>query len=259
PLGPGRPADRRVVAAFQHGRGGGQVPHVQLRARPDPTVYLLGGPDRRGGPEHRDPRGRSDHGPAPPLRPPAASRRSSPRRALVASGFVRSAPFALFLLLGASLWVFYEDPGLRSDRVFARFIVTYLPTGVLGLVLAAVFSSAMGTLAGSLNSAASAMVNDLYKPLTGRTDERHLLRLSRALTVVWGVVLMSCAFAATHLKDSVVSNALAIASFVTGILLGLFLLGILTRRVGQAAALVGMIAGVVAVSSVKFGTEVAWP
>jgi SSS family transporter len=179
--------------------------------------------------------------------------------ALVASGFVVFAQFALFLFLGASLWAFYEDPALRSDRVFARFIVTYLPTGVLGLVLAAVFSSAMGTLAGSLNSAASAMVNDLYKPLTGRTDERHLMRLSRALTVVWGGVLMSCAFAATHLKDSVVSNALAIASFVTGILLGLFLLGILTRRVGQAAALVGMIAGVVAVSSVKFGTDVAWP
>jgi SSS family solute:Na+ symporter len=56
-----------------------------------------------------------------------------------------------------------------------------------------------------------------------------------------------------------VNNALAIASFVTGILLGLFLLGILTRRVGQSAALVGMLAGVSVVSFAKFATPLAWP
>jgi hypothetical protein len=57
----------------------------------------------------------------------------------------------------------------------------------------------------------------------------------------------------------VVSNALAIASFTTGILLGLFLLGILTRRVGQPAALAGLAAGVAAVTYAKFGTPLAWP
>ena len=65
------------------------------------------------------------------------------------------------------------------------------------------------------------------------------------MTAVWGLVLMAVALGATRLQDNVVNNALAIASFVTGILLGLFLLGILTRRVGQSAALVGMLAGVV--------------
>jgi Na+/proline symporter len=64
---------------------------------------------------------------------------------------------------------------------------------------------------------------------------------------------------ATHLQDSVVNNALAIASFVTGIILGLFLLAILTRRVGQTAALIGMLAGLAAVSYAKFGTDLAWP
>ena len=63
---------------------------------------------------------------------------------------------------------------------FTYFIVHYLPTGVLGLVIAAIFSAAMGTLAGSLNSSASTIVNDLYRPFTGRTDERHLMRVSRA-------------------------------------------------------------------------------
>ena len=136
-------------------------------------------------------------------------------------------------------------PTISSDETFTYFIVHYLPTGVLGLVIAAIFSAAMGTLAGSLNASASTIVNDLYRPFTGQNDERHLVRVSRAVTVVWGCVLSAVAFGARRLEDNVVNNALAIASFVSGILLGLFLLGILTRRVGQSAALVGVLAGTV--------------
>ena len=142
---------------------------------------------------------------------------------------------------------------------FTYFIVHYLPTGVLGLVIAAIFSAAMGTLAGSLNSSASTIVNDLYRPFTGRNDERHLMRISRAMTVLWGGVLAAVAFGASYLEDNVVNNALAIAGFVSGILLGLFLLGILTRRVGQTAALSGVLAGLSAVSFAKFGTSLAFP
>ena len=93
------------------------------------------------------------------------------------------AQFGLFLFIGASLWVFYQvfPPSAvmaRSrDDVFTYFIIHYLPTGVLGLVIAAIFSAAMGTLAGSLNSSASTIVNDLYRPFTGRNDERHLMRV----------------------------------------------------------------------------------
>jgi SSS family solute:Na+ symporter len=184
--------------------------------------------------------------------------------ALVASGFVILAQFALFLFIGVSLWVFYgvfpvADTMIRSDERFTYFIIHYLPTGVLGLVIAAIFSAAMGTLAGSLNSSASTIVNDLYRPFTGQSDEQHLLRTGRVMTVVWGVVLSAVAFGARHLEDNVVNNALAIASFVSGILLGLFLLGILTSRVGQSAALVGVLAGLTAVSFAKFGTPLAWP
>jgi Na+/proline symporter len=188
--------------------------------------------------------------------------------ALVSSGFIIMAQFAFFLLIGVSLWVFYgvfppsEGVGSAgvagSDQVFTYFIVHYLPTGVLGLVIAAIFSAAMGTLAGSLNSAASTIVNDLYRPVTGSSDERHLLRVSRAMTVVWGVLLAVVAFGARHLEDNVVNNALAIAGLVSGILLGLFLLGILTRRVGQKAAMVGVLAGAVAVTVAKF-TSLAFP
>jgi SSS family solute:Na+ symporter len=184
--------------------------------------------------------------------------------ALVASGFVILAQFSLFLFIGASLWVFYQAfppsrPIVRSDERFTYFIVHYLPTGVLGLVIAAIFSAAMGTLAGSLNAAASTIVNDLYRPLTGQQDERHLVRVARAMTVVWGGVLAAVAIGATHLKDNVVNNALAIASVGFGVLLGLFLLGFFTRRVGERAALAGVITGIVIVLLTKFTTPLAWP
>ena len=189
----------------------------------------------------------------------------------MASGFLILAQFAFFLLIGVSLWVFYREfpPSTgagtagtgfaRSDEAFSYFIVHYMPTGLLGLVVASVFSASMGTLAGSLNASASSIVNDLYRPVTGRDDERHLMRVSRAMTVVWGLVLAAVAFGARLLEDNVVNSALAIAGLVSGILLGLFLLGILTRRVGQTAALAGVLAGIAAVLYAKFGTRLAFP
>jgi SSS family transporter len=185
--------------------------------------------------------------------------------ALIASGFVILAQFSLFLFIGASLWVFYQvippmsPVELHQDQAFAYFIVHHLPVGVSGLVIAAIFAAAMGTLASSLNASASSTVNDLYRPLVPKADEAHLVRVSKGMTALWGVVKMGVAYGATALKGSVVANALAIASFVTGIILGLFLLGILTRRVGQSAALIGLLAGVAAVTYVKFATPLAWP
>ena len=79
------------------------------------------------------------------------------------------------------------------------------------------------------------------------------------MTVLWGGVLTAVAFGARRLEDNVVNNALAIASFVSGILLGVFLLGVLTSRVRQPAALAGVLAGISAVTYAKFGTTLAWP
>jgi SSS family solute:Na+ symporter len=183
--------------------------------------------------------------------------------ALIASGFVIFAQFSLFLLIGAGLSVLFQvkppSPPPRADGEFILFIRQDMPAGLVGLVVAAIFSAAMSTLSGSLNASASATVNDLVRPVVPDADERQLLRLSKRLTVVWGLAQMGVALGATGLKDNVVNNALAIASFVTGIILGLFLLGILTTRVGQGSALAGLVAGITAVALVKFATPVAWP
>ena len=158
--------------------------------------------------------------------------------ALVASGLVVFAQFALFLLIGVALWVFHQDqppavPPAR-DAEFSSFIVHELPTGLLGLVVAAIFSAAMSTLSGSLNASASATVNDLYRPLNPGASEAHLLRMSKAMTAAWGLAQMGVALATIGLQKNAVVAALTIASFVTGIILGLFLLAAWTSRVGPA-------------------------
>lgn len=92
-------------------------------------------------------------------------------------------------------------------------------------------------------------------------SEDRLLRLSKVMTVAWGLAQMGIAgVAAAKFQNSpVVEDALAIASFVTGIILGVFLLGILTTTVNQRSALIGMVAGLAAVSYARFGPELIEP
>jgi SSS family transporter len=186
-------------------------------------------------------------------------------RALALSGLVVFAQFAFFLLIGVGLFCYYRAfPPAQAfdhpDRVFARFIVERMPPGVLGLVLGAIFAAAMSTLSSSLTSSATAAVHDFYRPLLRPgASSGHLLNATRAFTIVFGLVQIAVGIAGQWLSESVVSNVLTIAGFTTGIILGVFFLGILTRRVGQKAALAGMSLGLVGMTAVAFATPLAWP
>ena len=130
--------------------------------------------------------------------------------------------------------------------------------GLLGFTLAAVFAAAMSTLSSSLNSSASAAVNDLYLPLRRIDPEsRHALVASRAFTVFFGVVQIVVGIAASGISRNVVGDALAIAGFTAGLLLGVFALGVLTTRVQQPGALAGLLGGLAVMTFVKFGTPIA--
>ena len=182
-------------------------------------------------------------------------------KAVVLSGLVVFAQFTLFLVLGIALAAFYAGQGgavrfSRSDEVFATFIVQQMPVGLVGLMLAAVFSAAMSTLSSSLNSSAGAVVNDFLKNVG---SSRTQLKLSRLLTLVFGVLQIGLAIAAIQLERSVIDNALAIAGFSSGILVGVFALGVLTRHVGQVSAMLGMLEGTLVLCMVKFWTPIAWP
>jgi len=193
------------------------------------------------------------------------------RKALLWSGAVVFAQFALFLLIGAMLYVYYSgyapqeaaaflrDGRIQSDRIFPHFIVQHLPTGAVGLVLAAIFAAAMSTLASSLNSSSAAGMADFYIPATGgRHSDAHYLKVSRLMTAGWGALQMTVAIAAITLSSRVVDEVLGIASFTNGIILGLFLLGTLTTRVGQTSAFAGILVGAAVMLWLKLFTGVSW-
>lgn len=193
------------------------------------------------------------------------------RAALLASGVLVFAQFLLFLVIGSMLFVYYTfhapgeaaaftmDGKVQGDRVFPHFIVTHLPTGIVGLVLAAVFSAAMSTLSSSLNSSAATAVGDFYLPLTRQQrSDRHYLWTARLLTVVWGVLQIGTALLAIRLSKRLVDEVLGIASFTSGLLLGLFFLGTFTTRVRSAAAVVGLLAGLGVMIGAKLGAGISW-
>jgi SSS family solute:Na+ symporter len=190
---------------------------------------------------------------------------SDARKALIASGFVVVAQFALFLLIGVGLFAFYEltPPEVafeRADRVFARFILDEIPTGVLGILLGAIFAAAMSTLSSSLNSCATAATNDIYFPLKGEeVSPEQKLRVIRIFTAVFGLLQIGVGIGGQWLKATVVSSVLGIAAFTTGIVLGVFFLGIFTTRVGQKAALTGLLIGLAGMTWIFFATDLAWP
>ena len=185
--------------------------------------------------------------------------------ALGLSGYVVFLQFAFFLLLGIGLAAFYQAfppaaPFEKGDEVFAHFIVHHLPVGIAGITLAAVFSAAMSTLSSSLNSSAATAANDLYLPLARKgVSDQHVLAVTRGLTVFFGVAQIAVGIGGQFLEESVIGAVLAIAAFTTGIILGLFFLGISNRRVGQPAALCALVVGLVVVTVLKFATSLAWP
>lgn len=186
---------------------------------------------------------------------------------LLASGVVVLLQFLGFLFIGVLLFAFYRPDGLADwatrpaapfdapDQVFAHFIANHLPTGLMGLVVAAILAAAMSS---SLSSIASTAVADLYTPLVPGRGDRHYLNVSRVFTVVAGIVQIGVALVLMGGTRSALDLALAVASLLNGPILGIFLLGAAGVR-GKTIALVSMTVGLAAVTWVWLGTSVAWP
>lgn len=192
----------------------------------------------------------------------AARSEGESRAALLGSWVVIFVQFALFLVIGVCLFVYYRDNGISppevKDRIYPEFIWDHLPRGVAGLVVAAILAASMSNLSAALNSLASTTIMDFYRPLTRiNRPETFYLALARAATVAWGVVLFAVALVARR-WGSVLQAGLSIASIVYGSLLGVFLLGLLTRRTRENAAMAGMVAGLAVMLYVKFYTPIAW-
>jgi SSS family transporter len=189
----------------------------------------------------------------------SARNETESRRALLSSWLVIFFQFSLFLAIGVALFVYYREAHLVAphalDRIYPEFVWRHLPVGVAGLVTAAILAAAMANLSAALNSLASTTVID-FAPIVRATAEGSL-KLARAMTVAWGIVLVAIGMIA-HRWGSVLESGLSIASVTFGLLLGVFLLGVLTRRVREWAAMAGVLAGLAAVLYVRSATPIAW-
>ena len=166
--------------------------------------------------------------------------------ALLSSGVAILFQFSLFLVVGVMLWAFYRVPSAvfgKPDRIYPTFIVTQMPHGISGLLIAAILAAAMSNLSAALNSLSSSSIMDFYVRLRPQSDERTRMRLSRLSTFFWALLLFGLAVLSLHKVGRVVEVGLQIASVAYGALLGVFLLGVLTRRANQPGAMVGMLFG----------------
>jgi solute:Na+ symporter, SSS family len=196
--------------------------------------------------------------------------------ALMTSGAVVLVQFIGFLFIGVLLFAFYKPyamagydaaagafPFVSGDRVFPDFITQKMPSGLAGLVIAAIFAAALSS---SLNSIAATAVNDIYKAFVKDVSDKKLVRIAGILTVVVGIVQIAIAIGLKDVNSSALGLALAVASLINGPILGVFLVGAFLRRAKEVHALTGMIVSIIvmtyillAANKVIAGPIIAWP
>jgi solute:Na+ symporter, SSS family len=166
--------------------------------------------------------------------------------------------FGLFFV-GTALFVFYsEHPekggiGFDSNRIFAKFITEEIPSGLTGLMVGAVLAASMSTVSSVLNSLATVTISDLYQR-PGRREAT--VKLARIVTCGFGLIgTIAACFGGAF--GNVLEASMTISNFFGGSLVGVFLLGMLSRRANALGALAGMAGGLIVVLSVSALAAVA--
>lgn len=176
---------------------------------------------------------------------------------------------AAFFFIGTALFAFYRaqpellppsiDPGRQPDTVFPHFIANELPVGLTGLVIAAIFAAAQSTLSSSLNSCATLILRDGYQRyVRPQAREREAMIVLYGSTLLIGVAGTGVALAMIHARTAL-DAWWTLAGIFSGGMLGLFLLGIVSRRAGNAAAASGVAAGVLAIAWMTLSLSPNWP
>ena len=174
------------------------------------------------------------------------------RLSLILSGLADLPLVMAFLFVGMLLWAFYQEPGKNAP--FAYYIVHELPPGVRGVLIAGIFATAMGSLSTALNALATSFTEDWYRPYI-RTDasQAQIVRAARVSTVVFSILLIligsATAYAKIVLNARIIPIVLGIFGYTYGSLLGVFLVGLLTKRRGsEAGNLFAMMCGFLVVA-----------
>ncbi|MGN1273724.1 MAG: sodium:solute symporter, partial [Thermoguttaceae bacterium] len=169
---------------------------------------------------------------------------------------------AFFLFIGTALFAFYTarpelitDPQLaadiaagKGDGVFPFFIVHQLPVGVTGLLIAAILAAAMSTIGTSMNGCATLTLSDFYTRFFRKNaSQREQMLVLHVGSIAWGLVGMGCALLMIRAKG-ILDAYWLLAGIFSGGMVGLFLLGFLSRSATKAAALTGAIVGILVIT-----------
>lgn len=174
------------------------------------------------------------------------------RLSLILSGIADLPLVMCFLFVGILLWSYYQKPGM--DAPFAHYIVYEMPPGIRGLLVAGLFATAMGSLSTALNALATSFVEDWYRPYLNRNaSPEHVVRAARRTTVVFSILLIVIgaltAYAKIVLQARIIPIVLGIFGYTYGSLLGIFLVGLLTRgRGSERGNLIAMACGFLVVA-----------
>ncbi len=145
-----------------------------------------------------------------------------------------------------------------TNYIFLSFVTTYLPTGIVGLVIAVIFAATMSASSGEINSLATVSVVDIYKRHIRRgASDHHYLMASRWCTLFWGIYAVAFAGVAGRL-GSLIEAVNRVGSLFYGTLLGCFVLALGIRRVGGTATFIGMLAGEASILATAYFTDVSW-
>jgi len=192
--------------------------------------------------------------------------RQESQKTLIATIFTSFPVTALYLFLGTLLFVFYkQNAGLplpeNADKILSHFTVYVLPAGIKGLVLVAVI---MASIDSPLSSLSSSFVTDIYRPLIKKqAAEAHYLLVSRLSVASFGLLLAAIAWLCASGSGRMLWLAFKINGVTAGSLLGVFLLGLLTKRAGNRTNVAAMIfsaalAGTVLYLSEKGYAAIGW-
>jgi SSS family transporter len=169
----------------------------------------------------------------------------------------------LFFGLGTSLFGFYKshpeklDPTYMTDQIFPLFISREVPVGIAGLIVAGIFAAAQSTISTSMNSTATAVVTDFLRPFRAFGNESDYLRWARRSTLLIGILGTSLGLLFIDPQNrSLFDSFIRVIGLFMGVLGGLFLLGILTRRATSRGALIGALAGVLVMGLVPIYTQI---
>lgn len=188
----------------------------------------------------------------------------SAARGILTNGLMSVFVTIAFFTIGTGLYTFFKTHPAqmditmqKTDAVFPFFMMSQLPAGVAGLLIAAVFAATMSTIASNINSISTAFTIDMYKKAMPHSSDHHLLLTARVAGIVSGVLgmLIAILMATTDIQ-SLLDYFNTILGLLSGGIGALFLMGIFFPRIGKGAAMIGFLTGTLTVVVMNFFTDV---